>query len=647
MNLDPKTILQVLVLAVGAHIVLSFLRTSRGSGLVRGVLIALFVVFGGLLGVARWLELAELQYIVETLTGFVVVILAIVFQPELRRGIVSIGDNPLLRTVIGSRGGDVADEVAAACAAMAKRKQGALVAFERQVALDAWTRKAVRVDARVSRHLLDSIFHPGSALHDGAVIVREGRIAAAMAILPLTESENLARSIGTRHRAALGLSEETDAIVVAVSEETGLITICQDGQMERKVVRDELADELRVRLGGDESKSRRAGPWARVARALLGNPGQKAFALLLGFGLFLVAFRSVRTTQEFSVEVRVEQGEDANVQPVPGVLTILLPSDDAYLQRPARGRALAVSASAAQATLGGLAGGIGGVLVVDESWIGSDREIDVDAIRWGQGSFVAGLEVRIEGSGSLPLSIDRYRTARVPLDPALFRERSDDGVERPRGIEAAGGLEVVLSTLEFAPASAPVRGPADAIEALLDGRRPLVFEPVSVPADSGSGFVTGLSLDPASSDGVELTEEVFLRGRLRAPEASLGQLEVDVAVVSFDPEAPLLADRFEPPTNRVTVRVYGSRLIPPELVEDARIQRRQELLSFVRREARVFVDLAKIEPDVSLRATVELAELPDWREGLGAGFESARKDPLASLRLELDEEDRTLELRPR
>ena len=148
MNLDPKTILQVLVLAVGAHIVLSFLRTSRGSGLVRGVLIALFVVFGGLLGVARWLELAELQYILETLTGFVVVILAIVFQPELRRGIVSLGDNPLLRTVIGSRGGDVADEVAAACAAMAKRKQGALVAFERQVALDAWTRKAVRVDAR-------------------------------------------------------------------------------------------------------------------------------------------------------------------------------------------------------------------------------------------------------------------------------------------------------------------------------------------------------------------------------------------------------------------------------------------------------------------------------------------------------------------
>ena len=260
-------------------------------------------------------RLSELQFILETLTGFVVVILAIVFQPELRRGIVSIGDNPLLRTVMGSRGGDVADEVSAACAAMAKRKQGALVAFERQVALDAWTRKAVRIDARVSRHLLDSIFHPGSALHDGAVIVREGRIAAAMAILPLTENENLARSIGTRHRAALGLSEETDAIVVAVSEETGLITICQDGQMERKVVRDELADELRVRLGGDESKSRRAGPWVRVARALFGNPGRKAFALLLGFGLFLVAFRSVAARS--SASRFASSGEGCERQPRP------------------------------------------------------------------------------------------------------------------------------------------------------------------------------------------------------------------------------------------------------------------------------------------------------------------------------------------
>lgn len=647
MNLDPKTILQILVLAVGAHIVLSFLRTTRGSGLVRGVMIALVVVFGGLLGIARWLELAELRFILETLTGFVVVILAIVFQPELRRGIVSLGDNPLLRTVMGSRTGDTADEVAAACVAMGKRKQGALIAFERQVALDAWTQKAVRIDARVSRHLLESVFHPGGALHDGAVILREGRIAAAMAILPLSEKDNLARSIGTRHRAALGLTEETDALVVAVSEETGLITICQDGVMERKVLRDELAEELRARLGGEESSARRAGPWSRISGAAFGNLGQKAFALLLGIAMFYAAFRSVRTEQDFSVEVRVARGEEASVTPVAGVLTVLLPTEDAYLRAPLRGSTLSVNASAAQATLGSLAGGIGGVLVVKEEWIGPEREIDVDAIRWGSGGFLDDLDVRVEGRGSLPLTVDRLATARITPDPALFIQESDEGPPQPAGLEAAGGLEVVLSSLEFSPTSVQVRGRAEAIARLQAGGTTLAFRPITLPEDSGSGFVVALELDRARMNGVELTEDLFLRGRLRAPETTLFQIELDVALSSLAPEEPLLAQAYDAPTNKVTVRVRGSRLVPPELLEDAKIQRRQELLGFVRKEARAFVDLSKIDPSVSLRASVELTELPDWRTRLGAGFESARKDPLASLRLELDEEDRTLELRPR
>ncbi|MFT5733176.1 MAG: diadenylate cyclase, partial [Planctomycetota bacterium] len=157
MLLDPNTIGQILVLTVGSHIVLSFLRTTRGSGLIRGVVIALIVVFGALLGVARWLGLAELQFIVEGVTGFAVVILAIVFQPELRRGIISLGDNPLLSKVIGSRAKDVVDEVASACVSMAKRKRGALIAFERQTPLDPWTQTAQRVDSRVNRFLLDSI----------------------------------------------------------------------------------------------------------------------------------------------------------------------------------------------------------------------------------------------------------------------------------------------------------------------------------------------------------------------------------------------------------------------------------------------------------------------------------------------------------
>ncbi|MEM1424883.1 MAG: diadenylate cyclase, partial [Planctomycetota bacterium] len=342
MPIDPRTLLQIVILSVGAHIVLSFLRTTRGTGMVRGVLIVLIVVFGLLLGLARSLALAELSYIVDALTGFVVVILAIVFQPELRRGIVSLGDNPLLRTVIGAGGKDVVDEVAAACVTMAKRNQGALIAFERRVALDAWTQKAVRVDSRVNRHLLDNLFFPGSPLHDGAVIIREGRVAAAQAILPLSEKENLARSIGTRHRAALGLSEETDAVVVAVSEETGLITVCQGGQMERRVLKDELADDLRARLGR-EGASRRTSKGAGTAsprttlRPLLRGLGQKLVALVRGIGSFLLAHRPVQDTRTFTLRVAAEPQSLERSAPTGGTLSILLPSDDLHVAAPTLG----------------------------------------------------------------------------------------------------------------------------------------------------------------------------------------------------------------------------------------------------------------------------------------------------------------------
>ena len=174
MNLDPKTILQVLVLAVGAHIVLSFLRTTRGSGLVRGVLIALFVVFGGLMGVARWLELSELQFILETLTGFVVVILAIVFQPELRRGIVSIGDNPLLRTVMGSRGGRGGRGVGCVRGDGRAARHSSPSSARSPSTWTRWSDRRPCLAPPARQHLPPGTF-------DGAVIVR---IAAAMAIPP-------------------------------------------------------------------------------------------------------------------------------------------------------------------------------------------------------------------------------------------------------------------------------------------------------------------------------------------------------------------------------------------------------------------------------------------------------------------------------
>ena len=175
---DPKTLVQVLILTVGIHLFLFFLTTARSSRMIRGAAIAYFLLYVILLSVAQSADLVELEIIVQSVTGFAVVILAVVFQPELRRGIVSIGDNPLLRRFLGRQSYDAVDEVVEACISMAKRKQGALIAFERQSSLEPYTRNAVKIDGDVKQELLDSIFHTGAALHDGAVILREGRCCA-------------------------------------------------------------------------------------------------------------------------------------------------------------------------------------------------------------------------------------------------------------------------------------------------------------------------------------------------------------------------------------------------------------------------------------------------------------------------------------
>ena len=241
MNPFVSLTLQALILGAGIYVALGFLRSTRGGGIVRGLVVALLFGAVGLWGLAELLRLEELGHILQSITGYVVVILVILFQPELRRGIAQLGEQALL----GQRKrNETANEIAQAAIAMARRRRGALIAIERDFSLDAYVDNAVRVDGQVTRLLIESIFHPGSALHDGAIVLRGDRIAAAASLFPLTENLRISSSTGTRHRAALGLTEETDAVTLVVSEETGEIALCRSGEMQSNVSPDRLEAEL-------------------------------------------------------------------------------------------------------------------------------------------------------------------------------------------------------------------------------------------------------------------------------------------------------------------------------------------------------------------------------------------------------------------
>jgi diadenylate cyclase len=193
----------------------------------------------------------------------------VLFQPELRRALAHAGRNPLLLRVTGQAGAarrQLLDEIVRAVEVLALKRIGALIAVERQVGLRAYAELGVQMEAVVSAELLGSVFQPGSPLHDGAALIQGDRITAAGCFLPLSRNLGLSRTFGTRHRAAVGLSEETDAAVVVVSEESGVISLAVDGVIERGLDPEGLRDRLTTLLNATEAPSRGRSLLAGVRR---------------------------------------------------------------------------------------------------------------------------------------------------------------------------------------------------------------------------------------------------------------------------------------------------------------------------------------------------------------------------------------------
>jgi diadenylate cyclase len=246
-----RDVIDIVVVAALIYRVLTLFRGTRAVQITIGL-----GVVGAAAVVARAFELTSLGWILDHFWSFWVVALLVVFQPELRRALGWIGQASLLqRFTASAEHAQVVEEIARAADSLAARRIGALMVVERATGLRQLAELGVALDALVSSDLLTSLFLPYSPLHDGAVIIQGGRVVAAGCFLPLSRNTQLGRTLGTRHRAALGIAEETDAIALTVSEETGGISIAVSGRIEPVADADALRHRLNELLGVPEGRS--------------------------------------------------------------------------------------------------------------------------------------------------------------------------------------------------------------------------------------------------------------------------------------------------------------------------------------------------------------------------------------------------------
>jgi len=193
---------------------------------------------------SRYFELYTVDWMIQSFWAQIVIAIIILFQPEIRRALAQMGEAQIFRNLTSAEELKSLDEIVRATVALANKKIGALIAIERDTSLKDFVEMGTPLDAKVTKEILLSIFHPTSPIHDGAVVIKGNRIVAAGCFLPITMGPEISKSLGTRHRAGLGLSEETDAVIVVVSEETGMVSMAIHGKFETHLDMGTLRDIL-------------------------------------------------------------------------------------------------------------------------------------------------------------------------------------------------------------------------------------------------------------------------------------------------------------------------------------------------------------------------------------------------------------------
>ncbi|MCW5961972.1 MAG: diadenylate cyclase CdaA [Pyrinomonadaceae bacterium] len=237
-----RSALDIALVFIIVYVVLKLLRGTRAVPTVVGMVLLALLYW---LSVAQ--ELATLEFVLQSAAFYIGVAIIVLFQSEIRQALIYFGNRlqfPVFRRNGSGLGETIYDEIVLAATTLASSKTGALIVIERAVGLRNFIDAGVQLDARVSYDLIVTLFNPSTPLHDGAVIIRNERIAAASCFLPLTKNPSISRELGTRHRAGIGITEGSDAISVVVSEETGLITFVENGNVRRNVDPNKLRDLL-------------------------------------------------------------------------------------------------------------------------------------------------------------------------------------------------------------------------------------------------------------------------------------------------------------------------------------------------------------------------------------------------------------------
>jgi diadenylate cyclase len=250
--IDWWDLVDILVVSVLIYELLKLIRGTRAvqMALGGGVLVALF--YG-----SRWEHLETVNWLIRNMVGYLVFAVIVLFQSDIRRALAHLGRAPFFRYFAKPESAEESiEELVVAASMLSSQRIGAIIALERQIGLRNYIEGGIPLDALLTYDLLLSIFQPSSPLHDGAVIVQDDRVAAAACFLPLTVNPRLSKELGSRHRAAIGLTEENDSVAIVISEESGIVSVVADGQIERGLD----ADGLRARLRSLVLQRRAAGP---------------------------------------------------------------------------------------------------------------------------------------------------------------------------------------------------------------------------------------------------------------------------------------------------------------------------------------------------------------------------------------------------